>query len=190
PKPENYRWYADHQKQGDFTLFDLGPRLSTNMFWFNLNKVRKQVKGKKLGQIYVDPVKYAWFNNRDFRRAVSMAIDRDAMITSIFFGSGVKNWSTMTPGNKLWYSSNVVHFDYEGILVGLESATPPDPGMGNNVWRSSGRTHYWNMTQPKPETPAEARIDQLMDVIVGTTDLNVRKPAWQEIENTVNDQCW
>ena len=272
PKPENYSWYAEHQKDGNFTLLDLGPRLSTNMFWFNLNKVRKQVKGRKLGDIYVDPVKYAWFSNRDFRRAVSMAIDRDAMITSIFFGSGVKNWSTMTPGNKLWYSANVAHvdydpdqakkllaglgwkdsngdgfledthghtiaftvntnsdnrlrvamggfvkddlakvgikvtltpvdfntlistlrenFDYDAILLGFESATPPDPGMGANVWRSSGRTHFWNMTQPKPETPAEARIDQLMDVIVGTTDMTQRKTAWQEIENTVNDQCW
>ena len=272
PKPDNYTWYAEHQKDAHFTLIDLGPRLSTNFFWFNLNKVRKQLPNRKLGDIYVDPVKYAWFNNADFRRAVSMAIDRDAMVTSIFFGSGVKNWSTMTPGNKVWYNPNVKHydkdveqskkllaglgwkdkdgdgfledthghtvsfslktnsdnrmriamgnfikddlakvgikvtlvpaefntlitnlrenFDYESMLLGLESATPPDPGQGANVWRSTGRTHYWNMTQPHPETAAEARMDALMDVIVSTNDFSKRKAAWNEIEDTVNDQGW
>jgi peptide/nickel transport system substrate-binding protein len=272
PKPENYAWYAEHQKSGHFTLYDLGPRLATNFFWFNLNKVRKPVAGKKLGQLYVDPVKYAWFNDVRFRKAVSMAIDRDAMITSIFFGQGVKNWSTMTPGNKRWYSADAPHFDrdtvqsrqlladmglkdrngdgfledaqghtvgftlktnsdnvmrvgmgnfikddlakvgikvtlvpvdfntlitnlrenfdYESILLGLESATPPDPGMGGNVWRSSGKTHYWNMTQPKPETPQEARIDQLMDVISTPIAFEKRKDAWREIESLVNEQCW
>lgn len=272
PKPDNYTWYAEHQKEGHFTFYDLGPRMSTNFFWFNLNKVRRQLPNRKLGEIYVDPVKYAWFNNADFRRAVSMAIDRDAMVTSIFFGSGVKNWSTMTPGNKVWYNPNVRHFDqnieeskkllaglgwkdkdgdgfledthghtisfslktnsdnrlriamgnfikddlakvgvkvtlvpaefntlitnlrenfdYEAILLGLESATPPDPGQGGNVWRSSGRTHYWNMTQPHPESAAEARMDALMDVIVSTNDVAQRHAAWEEIENTVNEQGW
>ena len=272
PKPENYTWYEEHQKENHFTLFDLGPRMSSNFFWFNLNKVRKTLPNRKLGEIYIDPVKYSWFNNPEFRRAVSMAIDRDAMVTSIFFGSGVKNWSTMTPGNKVWYNPDVKHFDrnveesrrllaglgwkdkdgdgfledtqghtisfsmktnsdnrlrvamanfikddlakvgvkvtlvpvefntlitnlrenfdYETILLGFESATPPDPGQGGNVWRSSGRSHNWNMTQPHPETAAEARMDALMDVIVSTNDFERRKSAWREIETTVNEQGW
>src|SRR5262249_41781600 len=70
------------------------------------------VAGKKVGDIYVDPVKYAWFNNPTFRRAVSEAIDRDALITSVFFGDAVKNWSTSTPGNKLWYTADVKKYDY------------------------------------------------------------------------------
>ena len=272
PKPENYRFYADNQQKMNFTLHDLGPRMSTNFFWFNLNKVRKQVPGKKVGQIYVAPEKYAWFNNPTFRKAVSMAIDRQSMIPSIFFGDAVKNWSQMTAGNKVWFDSTLVHydydpdqakqllaslgwkdkngdgfledaqghtigfslktnsdnkirvgmgnfikddlakvgikvtlvpldfntlittlretFDYDAMLLGLESATPPDPGMGGNVWRSSGRTHYWNETQPKPETPQEARIDHLMDVISSSNDMATRKAAWHEIANTVNEQCW
>jgi peptide/nickel transport system substrate-binding protein len=272
PKPENYRWYADHQKDGNFTLYDLGPALKTNFFFFNLNRVRKPTPGKKLGEPSVGPLKYAWLSNPVFRRAVSMAINREAMIPSVFFGDGVKNWSTMTAGNRIWYDPDAPHwdydveqskrllaslgwndtngdgfledghgntigftlktnsdnklrvgmanfvrddlakvgikvtllpidfntlitnfrddFDYEAGLLGLESATPPDPAMGGNVWRSSGPTHYWNVRQPKPETPQEARIDQLMDDIVGSTDLSKRKAAWREIVKTVNDQCW
>ncbi len=64
--------------------------------------------GKKVGEPFVDPVKYAWFNNATFRRAVSMAIDRDAMIPSIFFGDGEKNWSQTTRGNKEWHTPDLV----------------------------------------------------------------------------------
>src|SRR5690606_24745628 len=47
-----------------------------------------------------------------FRRAVSMAVDREAMINSIYFGDAVKNWSTTTPGNQIWYSPDIVKWDY------------------------------------------------------------------------------
>jgi peptide/nickel transport system substrate-binding protein len=271
-KPENYAWYEENQQQGGYTLHDLGPSLSTNFMWFNLNKVRQPSGGRRVGQPYVDAAKYAQFNNPVFRRAVSMAVDRDAMIRSIFFGDAVKNWSQQTAASKLWYNPDIPHYDYnpdeakkllaslkwtdrngdgfiedaagnpvgftlktnsdnrirvsmanfirddlakvgikvtlapidfntlvtnlredfqyEAILLGLQTGVPPDPGMGQNVWRSSGRTHYWNMAQPKPETPQEARIDQLMDVIVGTPDLARRQEAWREVERIINEQGW
>jgi peptide/nickel transport system substrate-binding protein len=217
-------------------------------------------------------VKYSWFNNPVFRRAVSMAVDRDAMIPSIFFGDAVKNWSTATPGNKNWYTPDIVKYDYnleeskrllaslgwkdsdgdgvledkqghpisftmktnsdnklrvgmanfirddlakvgikvtltpvdfntlvtniradkqyDTILLGLQSGVPPDPAMGQNVWRSSGLTHYWNISQPKPATAEEAKINTLMDTLVSSSDMNVRKQAWKDIQNIVNEQAW
>jgi peptide/nickel transport system substrate-binding protein len=271
-KPENYQWYAENQQQGNYTLYDLGPSLSTNFFWFNLNTVKQASNGKTVGAPYVDSVKYRWFNNPVFRRAVSMAVDREAMIPSIFFGDAVKNWSQSTAGSKVWYTPDVVKYDfnpdeskrllaslgwkdgngdgiledteghpvgftlktnsdnkmrvgmanfirddlakvgikvtlvpvdfntlisnlrddmqYDAILLGLQSGVPPDPAMGQNVWRSSGRTHYWNLSQPKPQTPEEAKIDGLMDVIVSKPDLAIRQQAWKDIQNIVNEQAW
>jgi peptide/nickel transport system substrate-binding protein len=271
-KPANFKWYEDHQKDGNFTLHDLGPRLSSNFFWFNLVTIKKPTAGKKIGEPYVGATKYAWFNNPVFRRAVSMAVDRDAMIPSVFFGYAVKNWATTTAGNKLWFSPDIVKYDYnvaeakrllaslgwkdtngdgvledthgnpiafslktnsnnnlrigmsnfikddlakvgikvnftpadfnsiianiqedyqyDAVLLGLQTGVPPDPGQGQNVWRSSGRTHQWNPRQAKPETPEEARIDQLMDVIVSAPEFAKRKAAWVEIQNIVNEQCW
>ncbi len=98
-KPENYRWYADNQKKGGYTLYSVGPENNSRFFWFNLNKVQPPLRGeklppgKKVGDSVVDPVKYAWFSNPVFRRAVSMAVDRDALIRSVFFGEGTKSWS-------------------------------------------------------------------------------------------------
>ena len=129
-KPENYRWYEDNEQKGNFTLHDLGPEMSSRFLWFNLNKVQPPLKGealppgKRVGDSYVDPVKYAWFSNQAFRRAVAMAIDRDAMIRSVFYGEGTKSWSISSPSNREWYIPDLVHDDYDvaeskRLLAGL-----------------------------------------------------------------------
>lgn len=271
-KPENYQTYESGQAKGNFTFYDLGPSLNSTFVLFNLNRVRDGKSGKRVGSPCVDRVKYAWFSNVDFRRAVSKAIDRDAIIRSAFYGQAVKNWSTITPGNKTWYTPDVVHddydlegakqliaklgwkdrngdgfvedaqghtvrfslktnssnlirvnsanfvkddlarigiqvdvvpmdfnavitnlrddFQYEAVLLGLQSATPPDPGMGQNVWRSSGATHYWHVKQTKPETAAEAKIDRLVEVNVTTLDMAERKRTWTEMQDVLNEQCF
>jgi peptide/nickel transport system substrate-binding protein len=271
-KPENYTWYRDNQQKGNFTLHDLGPDLNTNFFWFNLNTVKKPTPGKAMGEPYVDKTKYEWFRNPLFRRAVSMALDRQAMIPSVFFGEGHRNWAIATPANKIWHSPDLVHYDYnveesrrllaslgfkdsngdgvledargnqvtftlktnsdntlriglanfvkddlakvgirvvlapaefntlitniradfqyDAILLGLQSGVPPDPAMMQNVYRSSGLTHFWNLAQSKPETPEEARIDRLMDEIITVQDVEARKKAYKEVETIVNEQGW
>ena len=117
-KPENYRWYEDNQQKGNYTLYDLGPEYVGRFFWFNLNKVQPPLPGetlptgKRVGDSFADPVKYAWFNSPVFRRAVSHAIDRDAIIQSALFGYGEKSWSQVARTNKQWYSADLVHYDY------------------------------------------------------------------------------
>ena len=197
-KPENYKWYEDHQKDGNFTLYDLGPANNQYFFWFNLNRVQpplpgeKPAPGKKTGEPFVDPVKYAWFNSVVFRRAVSMAVDRDAMIPSIFFGQAEKNWSLDTPANKEWYIPDLprADFQYDVMLLGLQGSVPPTPGNGQNVWRSSGETHEWFIRQQKSATPEEARIDQLMDEILTNLDVQAQKKAWREMQTIINEQGW
>ena len=271
-KPENYRWYTENQQKLNFTLHDIGADLNTNMLWFNLNTVKKAAPGKKVGDPAVGPVKYEWFRNAQFRRAVSMAIDRQAMIPSVFFGEGHKNWAIATPANRMWHTADLVRddynpveakkllaglgfkdgngdgvledrrghpvsftlktnsdntlrvglgnfikddlakvgiqvaltpvefntlitnirsdFQYDALILGLQSSIPPDPGMMQNVYRSSGMTHFWNVGQLKPETPEEARIDALMDEIVSVQDTAARKRAYKEVETILNQQAW
>jgi peptide/nickel transport system substrate-binding protein len=271
-KAEDYLTFDEGQERGNYTLYDLGPALNTNFFWFNLNRVREPKPGKKLGDPYVDAVKYAWFSRKEFRQAVSMAIDRQAMINGPFYGEAVLNWSQMTEGNKTWYnpdlkpldynleaakakldaigfidrdgdgvredtegrpiqfslktnSDNLVRialcnliaddltsigikatmtpvdfntlitnlrqdFQYDAILLGLQAGVPPDPAMGQNVWRSSGLTHFWNVKQPRPETAEEAEIDRLIDVNIATSDMPARLAAWRRVEEILTEQCF
>ena len=51
-------------------------------------------------------------------------------------------------------------FQYDAILLGFQSSVPPTPFGGQNVWRSSGESHFWFIRQQKPATPEEARIDR------------------------------
>jgi peptide/nickel transport system substrate-binding protein len=117
-KPENYRWYADNQKTGGFTLYSVGPENNSRFFWFNLNRVQPPLRGetlppgKRVGDSVVNPVKYAWFSNPMFRRAVSMAVDRDALIRSVFYGEGTKSWSLSGPSNKEWFTADLPYYDY------------------------------------------------------------------------------
>jgi peptide/nickel transport system substrate-binding protein len=271
-KPEDYATYEDGQRQGDYTLHDLGPRLNSNFLWFNLNTGNPNKRGRPPGRPFVDPAKYGWFSHREFRQAVSRAIDRDAIIRSVFHGNAVKNWSTTTAGNRAWHvpditrhdydpdgarrllaslgwkdgnrdgfledesgrrvaftlktnADNVVRiqmanmikddlaavgidvtlapvdfntlitnlradFDYDAILLGQQTGVPPDPGMGQNVWRSSGRTHYWNVSQERPGTAAEASIDRWMGELVENRPRQELLQIWTDVQNTVNDECW
>jgi len=74
----------------------------------------KRPGGKKaVGEPYVDAVKYGWYSSPDFRRAVSMAIDRDGIIRSVFFGDAMRNWSLMTPGYRLFHDPRTLGPDYD-----------------------------------------------------------------------------
>jgi peptide/nickel transport system substrate-binding protein len=61
------------EKKYDYTLYEMGPSTGTNFFWFNLSR-------------NVPEPKYSWFNNKEFRRAMSHAIDREAIIKNVFQG--------------------------------------------------------------------------------------------------------
>lgn len=112
-KAEDYGTFARNQARGGYTLHDLGAALTSNFFWFNLNTVKQPGGLKPPGAPCADPVKYAWFSSRDFRRAVSMAIDRDAIIRSIYFGEGIRNWSLMTSGYRAFCTSRTTAPDYD-----------------------------------------------------------------------------
>ena len=270
---EDYRTYETGQKRGNYTVYDLGPSLNTNLLWFNLNKVKEAGHGKKVGEPWVEPYRYAWFNNASFRRAVSLAIDRDAIIRGTLFGDGVKNWSNATPGNKDWYFDDPVHYDhdpaaaahlldslgfkdrngdgvredaqghdlsftlktnsdnlmrvsmanfvrddlakvgikvvnanvdfntlitnyrqdfqYDAMLLGQQSGVPPDPpAMGQNFWRPSGMTHYWNIKQDHPATPAEAHILDQLEKNLMSMDRDGQMATWKEMQNTLNREAF
>jgi len=110
-KPEDYQSYEEGQSAGDYRVYDLGTSLNAAFLWFNLNRVREPVRGHKVGDPWVSRTQYAWFSDPRFRRAVSMAIDRDAMVRSVYFGQGRKNWTTMTVGP--WHDPSVTGPDYD-----------------------------------------------------------------------------
>jgi peptide/nickel transport system substrate-binding protein len=123
-KPEDYPRYEADQRAKGFTLHDVGPSFNSNFLFFNLNRYREAGQGHRPGDPRVEPHRFAWFSSREFRRAVSHAIDREAIIRGPFYGHAVRSWSIMTPGNPRWYDSTITGPDLDpdrarAILDGL-----------------------------------------------------------------------
>ena len=88
--------------KGKFALLEPGMGLEINYFFFNENTNVNGTTGKP----YVDPKKLKWFRNKNFRQACSYAIDREAIIRSVYSGRAIPQYGYVTPGNKMWFNPN------------------------------------------------------------------------------------
>ena len=75
---------------------DLGPSVESEELWFN------QVAKSPLPEF-----KKAWFRSRNFRRAVSMAINRDDLARVAFRGHATPSVGMLSPANKFWFDRNL-----------------------------------------------------------------------------------
>ncbi|MBI5838314.1 MAG: ABC transporter substrate-binding protein [Candidatus Eisenbacteria bacterium] len=253
------------EAQGRYVVHDLGVSLATVFFGFNLN-----LKAD-LRTPCADPVKYRWFSNLNFRRAVAMAADQGKMVRLAYQGQASPNWGPSTRGNKKWYDPDVKQYshdterarrllqregfedrnhdgwledpegnkvqfsiitnadnnvrvslcnllksdlrqvgidlvvtpldfnqligrirdskDFEALLLGFAGGVPPDPALGQNVWKSRGKNHFWYSDQPRPMTAWEAECDSLMDELSRVEDQARRKRLWDRVQEIVTDQA-
>jgi peptide/nickel transport system substrate-binding protein len=107
--PYEYDRFKTEAAKGKFSLLDPGIGLEMNFLWFNENTNVNPETGKP----YVDPRKLKWFRNTKFRQAVSYAIDREAIIKSIYADRGIPSYGFETPGNKKWFNPNIPKYSYD-----------------------------------------------------------------------------
>jgi peptide/nickel transport system substrate-binding protein len=241
------------EQEGRIRLVELGVGTDADAFWFCL---KPEVKQK-------DP-RFAFVQKREFRQAISHAVDREAFAETVFLGEAVPVWGPITPGNSLWFSPNVPRYPYDpakarellasigledrdgngvvedaagtearftvltqrglsyyergttvvrehaakvGIafdIVPLEAGavqkraeacdydaiylralfTDIDPAGNLDYWLSSGGAHLWNMSQSRPATDWEQRIDMLMLEQARTTDSDQRRRLFDDVQRT------
>ena len=99
--------------QNKLRLIELGVSTDPDLFFFNL---RDPYWAK-------DP-RRDWITRKEFRQAISHAIDREAYANTVYLGAGVPIWGPVTPGNKQWFSPNVPRYGHsieraKEILAGL-----------------------------------------------------------------------
>lgn len=89
-------------KMKETTLFDMGPTPSTTFLAFNMNP-RADIPKYKL----------KWFQNREFRRAISHAIDRIGMCYLVYNGLAEPLYGPITPANRPYYEDGLFPvYDY------------------------------------------------------------------------------
>jgi len=106
--PNAYEQFKSAAAKGGFKLEEPGIGLETLYFWFNENTNINPQTGKP----YVDPVKLKWFRNQKFRQACSYAINREAMIKSVYAGRAVPNYGLVTPADRKWYDPDIKKYPY------------------------------------------------------------------------------
>lgn len=80
----------------EFKVMDLGPGLTYQTLFFNLN----EVDAKAMPEV---ARKQVWFRQKAFRQAIARAIDRDAIVRLVYRGKASPIASHVSPGNKLFY---------------------------------------------------------------------------------------
>ncbi|MBY0493612.1 MAG: ABC transporter substrate-binding protein [Cyanobacteria bacterium] len=112
-RPEDIATLRPLEQQGKVRLIDVGASLDPDAFFFNL---RSPYWAK-------DP-RRDWITRKEFRQAISHAIDREAFANTVFLGAGVPVWGPITSGNQKWFSPNIQRYGYsqaraKEILAGL-----------------------------------------------------------------------
>ena len=92
-RPEDYAAFKRLNEQGTLRLIDGGIGLDPNLLWFNLSPSRS-----------ADP-RSGWFAQPAFRKAVSCAVDRQAIANAVYLGAAVPIFGPVTSRNTTWYSA-------------------------------------------------------------------------------------
>jgi peptide/nickel transport system substrate-binding protein len=99
---ESFDSLRDQQEQRGFQLHDLGPSLEYTYLLLNQN----DLSSRALPSIQR---KQAWFRQVAFRRAISAAIDREAIVRLVYRGRAAPLWAHVTEGNKVWVNRRLAH---------------------------------------------------------------------------------
>jgi len=90
------------RQQRGYTMKDAGPGLEYNFLFFNLNDLGEKAS-PELAR------KQKWFREVKFRRAVSVAVDREAIVRLVYQGRGSPLWGLVAPGNHRWGNEKLAH---------------------------------------------------------------------------------
>ena len=98
-RPEDVATLRPLVDQGRLRILELGVGLDPDFLVFNLR-----------GPYWDKDPRRHWILRKEFRKAISHAVDREAFANTVFLGAGVPIWGPITPGNKEWFSPNVQRY--------------------------------------------------------------------------------
>jgi peptide/nickel transport system substrate-binding protein len=111
-RPQDYASLKRLTGQGGVRLVELGPAVDPNMLWFNLSPPAAARPAK------------AFLQRAEFRQAISYAIDRDAIVSSVYLGDATAIYGPVSPSNKAWYSDQAPRYRHDegkakALLAGI-----------------------------------------------------------------------
>lgn len=107
-RPQDYA-LVKRMEGPDVKVEDLGITFDTNWIAFNQNNGTNSKSGKP----FVERWKQRLFRDQKFRQAVSYAINREGLANTVFSARAVPIYSFVTPGDKMWFSDDVMRYPYD-----------------------------------------------------------------------------
>lgn len=101
-RPEDYVPVRRAEEAGRLTRIELGVSPDADAFWFCLKPDEKRK----------DP-RFAFVQKREFRQAISHAVDREEFAQTVFLGEAVPIWGPITPGNRAWFTPNLPRYAHD-----------------------------------------------------------------------------
>jgi peptide/nickel transport system substrate-binding protein len=113
-RPEDWTEMKKGEATGGHRAMDLGPTWSVTYLSFNQNP-----RAQKLPAYKRD-----WFSKKEFRQAISYALNRKSVIDTVYRGLGRPLWSPVSEANKAFYNPKVRQYPYDAakasaLLTGL-----------------------------------------------------------------------
>jgi len=92
-RPEDIATLRDLASKGRVSLVEGGVGVDPNALWFDLAPQSKAAKDRP------------WLQRDELRQAISLAVDRQALVDSVYLGLGVPIAGPVTPGFGDWYTA-------------------------------------------------------------------------------------
>jgi peptide/nickel transport system substrate-binding protein len=102
------------QAEAPGTAIDAGPTLDSEFLWFNQSR-----------RAPLRDAARQWFQSRNFRRAISLAIHRDDLCRLVYRGHASPAAGPVSPSNKLWFKQGL-------------APDPFDPGAAKKLLEADG----------------------------------------------------
>lgn len=106
---KDYPIVKPREPEGNFTVYEVGPVLSTTFLVFNQNESINPQTGKT----HISREKLSWFREKKFRKAIAYAIDRQSIIDIIYNGLGYKQFSPFPESAGFFHNPKVRRYGYD-----------------------------------------------------------------------------
>jgi peptide/nickel transport system substrate-binding protein len=152
-RPEDYAAFRRLAEEGRMRLIDAGVGLDPNLLWFNLTAAKA-----------ADP-RSAWLQRKEFRHAISCAVDRQAIANAVFLGEAVPIHGPVSPGNRTWYTppANPCNHDLGRARELLASAGLTDRNGDGMLDDATGAPARFSILTQSGHTIRERTVSMLQE---------------------------
>ncbi|HTM26190.1 MAG TPA: ABC transporter substrate-binding protein [Vicinamibacterales bacterium] len=112
--PENISSLRRLRDRGALQIAEPGVSVDPILLWFNLTAAAAAKNAQAR----------PYLQRTEFRQAISYAIDRDAIVNTLYLGAAVPVYGPVTPGNRTWYADSAPKYPHDparaaALLAGL-----------------------------------------------------------------------